>query len=386
MMMMGIHFMEAVPFKEVYIHALVRDAEGKKMSKSKGNVIDPLEVMDQFGTDAFRFTLAALAAQGRDIKLSEERILGYRHFVNKIWNAARLVLMNASLEEKREERQLYSLPDRWILSRLSLVTEEVTGALEHYHFNDAAGLCYQFVWHEFCDWYLEMAKQRLYGEEGPERDSTITLLQTVLAASLKLLHAFMPFVTEEIWEKLPLTEGSIMHAKFPEASDFLRDEDAMRQMELLMGVINGVRNIRGEMRIAPAKKVNILIDAPDGGEAVVLKANRGYIQTLAKVASVSIDSGVKKPAASATAVYGRNQIHVLLKGLLDFSEEMNRLKKQIRKIEKDIEVSGGKLASKGFLENAPAEIVAEVREKVEVLSSKRDKLSQNLKFFENINE
>ena len=384
MMMMGIHFMGDVPFRAVYIHALVRDAAGKKMSKSKGNVIDPLEVMDRFGTDAFRFTLAALAAQGRDIKLSEERILGYRHFVNKIWNAARLVLMHGNLEEKKEETGPRSLPDRWIFSRLSLVTEEITEALDHYRFNDAAGLCYQFVWHEFCDWYLEMAKQSLYGEDEAEKDSTIARLHTVLAASLKLLHAFMPFVTEEIWEKLPHTEGSIMYAEFPEASDFVRDEDALRDMDLLMGVINGIRNIRGEMRIAPSKKVNILIDTADEGDAALLRTNMRYIQTLATVESVSIASDAKKPEASATAVYGRNQIHVLLKGLLDFNEEKNRLKKQIQKIEKEIEVSGRKLSNKGFLEKAPAEIVTEVKEKVDLLSLKRDKLSQNLKFFENI--
>jgi valyl-tRNA synthetase len=231
-----------------------------------------------------------------------------------------------------------------------------------------------------------MAKQRLYGEDGAKKDSTITLLQALLAASLKLLHAFMPFVTEEIWEKLPHTEGSIMYAKFPEASDFVRDEEALREMDFLMGVINGIRNIRGEMSIAPSKKVNILIDAADEGEAALLRSNLGYIQTLAKVDAVSIASGVNKPEASATAVYGRTQIHVLLKGLLDFSEERNRLKKQIRKIDKDIEVSDRKLSNKGFLEKAPAEIVAAVKQKVEGLSLKRDKLSQNLKFFETINE
>jgi valyl-tRNA synthetase len=294
--------------------------------------------------------------------------------------------MNVSHEEKKDERSLYALPDRWILSRLSLVTEEITQALEDYHFNDAAGLCYQFVWHEFCDWYLEMAKQRLYGEEGPKKESTMTLMQTVLAASLKLLHAFMPFVTEEIWEKLPHTEGSVMYAKFPEASDFVRDEEALREMDLLMGVINGIRNIRGEMNLAPSKKVNILIDAADEGEAALFRSNLAYIQTLAKVEAVSIASGVDKPEASATAVYGQNQIHLLLKGLLDFNEERNRLKKQIGKIDKDIEVSGRKLSNRDFLKKAPAEIVAEVKQKVEGLSLKRDKLSQNLKFFETIDE
>ena len=382
MMMMGLHFMGDIPFKDVYIHALVRDAEGKKMSKSKGNVIDPLEVMDQFGTDAFRFTLAALAAQGRDIKLSEERILGYRHFVNKIWNAARLVLMNLDTEGNVEEKdRAHSLPDRWILTRLGQVAEEITQAIEGFHFNDAANLCYHFIWHEFCDWYLEMAKQGLYGKDRDLKESTKAVAQKVLMGALKLLHPFMPFVTEEIWEKLPGTEGSIMIARFPEASDYIKDENALKEMNLLMGVITGIRNIRGEMDISPSKKVNILIDAAKKEEADFLSSNLVHIKTLAKVEDATIASGIPKPEASATAVFGQNQIHVLLKGILDFQEERKRLQKQIEKIEKDIEVSNRKLSNKGFLEKAPAEIVEEVREKVETMTLKLEKLNQNLRFF-----
>jgi valyl-tRNA synthetase len=385
MMMMGLHFMGDIPFKEVYIHALVRDAEGKKMSKSKGNVIDPLEVMDEFGTDAFRFTLAALAAQGRDIKLSEERILGYRHFVNKIWNAARLVLMNLDTEGNVEEKdRAHSLPDRWILTRLGQVAEEITQAIEGFHFNDAANLCYHFIWHEFCDWYLEMAKQGLYGKDRDLKESTKAVAQKVLMGALKLLHPFMPFVTEEIWEKLPGTEGSIMIARFPEASDYIKDENALKEMNLLMGVITGIRNIRGEMDISPSKKVNILIDAAKKEEANFLSSNLGHIKTLAKVEDATIASGIPKPEASATAVFGQNQIHVLLKGILDFQEERKRLGKQIEKIEKEIKVSNRKLSNKGFLEKAPAEIVEEVREKVETMTLKLEKLNQNLRFFETI--
>ncbi len=385
MMMMGLHFMGDIPFKEVYIHALVRDAEGKKMSKSKGNVIDPLEVMDQFGTDAFRFTLAALAAQGRDIKLSEERILGYRHFVNKIWNATRLVLMNLDTEGNVEEKdRVHSLPDRWILTRLGQVAEEITQAIEDFHFNDAANLCYHFIWHEFCDWYLEMAKQGLYGKDRDIKESTRAVAQEVLMGAVKLLHPFMPFVTEEIWEKLPGTEGSIMIARFPEASDYIKDENALKEMNLLMGVITGIRNIRGEMNISPSKKVNILIDVAEKEEADFLSSNLVHIKTLAKVEDATIASGIPKPEASATAVFGQNQIHVLLKGILDFREERKRLEKQIEKIEKDIEVSNRKLSNKGFLEKAPAEIVEEVREKVETMTLKLEKLNQNLRFFEKL--
>ena len=385
MMMMGLHFMGDIPFKDVYIHALVRDAEGKKMSKSKGNVIDPLEVMDEFGTDAFRFTLAALAAQGRDIKLSEERILGYRHFVNKIWNATRLVLMNLDAEGNVEEKdRVHSLPDRWILTRLGQVAEEITQAIEDFHFNDAANLCYHFIWHEFCDWYLEMAKQGLYGKDKDVKESTKAVAQEVLMGAVKLLHPFMPFVTEEIWEKLPGTDGSIMIARFPEASDYIKDENALKEMNLLMGVITGIRNIRGEMNISPSKKVNILIDVAEKEEADFLISNLVHIKTLAKVEDATIASGIPKPEASATAVFGQNQIHVLLKGILDFQEERKRLGKQIEKIEKEIKVSKRKLSNKGFLEKAPAEIVEEVREKVETMTLKLEKLNQNLRFFEKL--
>ena len=387
MMMMGLHFMGEVPFKDVYIHALVKDAEGKKMSKSKGNVIDPLEVMDKFGTDAFRFTLVALAAHGRDIKLSEERILGYRHFVNKIWNAARFVLMNLDIEKDIQKTDGgHSLADRWILTRLAHVSEEITQALEDYHFNEAADRCYQFVWHEFCDWYLEMAKQSLYGKDEVLKKATKTVVLKALMAVLKLLHPFMPFVTEEIWQKLPNTRASIMTAEFPKASDFMKDEKALTEMDLLVGIITGIRNIRGEMNIPPSKKISVLIDAGDNEEADILHRNLFHIRNLAWVDEVSIASGANKPEASATAVFGHNQVHVLLKGLLDFEEERKRLRKEIKKIEKDIEGSTKKLSNKGFLEKAPAEIIEKVREKVEGLSLNLKNLNRNLSFFETIND
>jgi len=387
MMMMGLHFMGDVPFKDVYIHALVRDSEGKKMSKSKGNVIDPLEIMDEFGTDAFRFTLAAMAAQGRDIKLSEERITGYRHFVNKLWNAARLVFINLdSKVNLKVNDRVYSLSDRWILTRLGQVSEDFSRAMDEYRFNDAASLCYDFVWHEFCDWYLEMAKQGLYGTDQTHKDSTMATAQEVLTATLKLLHPFMPFVTEEIWQKLPDTQGSIMVAKFPEPADFASDEDSITKMDLLMGCITGIRNIRGEMNISPSIRVKVFIDMHQEDEADVLRHNLGHIQTLAKAEDVSIGSGMPKPEASATAVFGHNQAHVVLKGLLDFEQERKRIRKEIVKIEKDIGVSNKKLSNKGFIEKAPAEIVAKVREKVEILSVKMTKLNQNLSFFEAIDD
>jgi valyl-tRNA synthetase len=384
MMMMGIHFMGDVPFRDVYIHALVRDAYGKKMSKSKGNVIDPLEVMDQFGTDAFRFTLAALAAQGRDIKLAEDRIEGYRHFVNKLWNSARLVLMNLTEEGDESEETGFVLADRWILSRLHQVCEEMGRALDEYRFNDAAGLCYQFIWHEFCDWYLEMAKESLYSSAFSSRRSTISVLVKGLKTILKLLHPFMPFVTEDIWQRLPDTRKSIMVASFPGAHEFPFDEKSLREMNLIMGAITGVRNIRGEMNIPPAKKVDILIEVPDQGDEGIIRNNLIHIRSLAKVESITVGSSIPKPEASATAVFGPNQVHVVLKGMIDFEEEKKRIRKEIKKMEKDYELSKNKLSNPQFLEKAPEEIIEGVKEKLNSMHEQLDKLNQNLDFLESI--
>jgi valyl-tRNA synthetase len=281
---------------------------------------------------------------------------------------------------------IYSLPERWILARLGQVSEEMAKALGEYRFNDAANLCYQFVWHEFCDWYLEMAKPGIYGEDESMKRSARSILQKALMAVLRLSHPFIPFVTEEVWQRLPGSQGSIMVAKFPEATDFISDQQALIEMDLVMGVITGVRNIRGEMNIAPSKKVNILIEMPNKDDANVIRNNIVHVQNLAKVESVSMDSSVPKPEASATAVLGKNQIHVLLKGLLDFSEERRRLRKEIKKIEKDMELSSEKLSKKEFMEKAPPEIVDEVREKVKSMSLKLEKLNQNLNFFEAIND
>jgi valyl-tRNA synthetase len=385
MMMMGIHFMEDVPFRDVYIHALVRDAEGKKMSKSKGNVVDPLEVMDRFGTDAFRFTLAAFAAQGRDIKLSEERLLGYRHFVNKIWNGSRFVMMNLEgAVEADLDRRTYTLEDRWILTRLGEVAYQVGIALEEYRFNDAASSCYQFVWHEFCDWYLEMIKPALYGrEEGLKASVRATMLE-VLKSVLKLVHPFMPFVTEEIWQKLPGTNGSIMKADFPVAAGALRDEEASSQMQLLMAIVGAIRNIRGEMGIPPGKKVETIMEVPSQAQADFLKRYEAYIRTLAKVDAVSLGASVPKPKGSATAVIGDVQVHVLLKGLIDVKEEKRRLTKEIEKIIKELDGLTKKLANQAFVQKAPDEVVEEVRERVEGLTQRMGKVNQNLQILEDM--
>ncbi len=268
MMMMGLYVMKDVPFKDVYLHALVRDEHGEKMSKSKGNSIDPLEMMDKFGTDAFRFTLAAFTAQGRDVRMSEERIEGYKFFINKIWNATRFSMMNlegfsAEVPVRREDE---SIADRWILSRLNRTVAEVIRGLDEYRFNDASAAVYQFVWHEFCDWYLELAKPVLYGDKNaPARRAAQKTLRTVLTQSLKLLHPFMPFLTEEIWQTLVADGSSVMVSPFPETDEALTDPEAEGEMGIVMEVITRIRNIRGEMNVAPSLKLRVTLAAPDAG-------------------------------------------------------------------------------------------------------------------------
>jgi len=250
------------------------------------------------------------------------------------------VLMNLDGESAGEKQEdLLTLPDRWILARMGQVSRDVSSALEDYRFNDAAGSCYQFVWHEFCDWYLEMAKLGLYNDDESVKENTKAVLAAVLKAVLKLLHPFMPFVTEEVWQLLPGNDTSIMVADFPEASADGIDQKAIDDMDLIMGVITGIRNIRGEMRIPPSKLVNVVLDVPDKEREQVLMENVAHIRTLGKVEGFSIVSRAPKPEGSATAVFQDMQIHVLLKGLLDFEEEKKRINKEIMKLEKDLGLS-----------------------------------------------
>ncbi|NOQ95864.1 MAG: valine--tRNA ligase [Desulfobacterales bacterium] len=385
MMMMGIWFMGDIPFRDVYIHALVKDEQGQKMSKSKGNIIDPLEVLDRFGTDAFRFTLAVLAIQGRDIRLSEERIAGYRNFINKIWNAARFVFMN--LDDGKfpsiEESDL-TLADRWIMTRVGQVAEQVADRFQKYEFNDAASISYQFVWHEFCDWYLEIAKLELYSKDPKRIGVAQSVMQILLSGVVRLLHPFVPFITEEIWQRLPHAEGSVMVAPFPQPSEFMSDMESIEQMDLLKAVITGIRNIRGEMNIPPKTSVKTVIDVKGPKEREILKNSVTYITSLAKVESIDFVSGIEKPKSSATYVFGDIQVHVLLEGLINYEDERRRMQKEIKKIEREMALSRKKLENKDFLNQAPPSIVEGVKEKVDLIGLKLEKLNQNLTILEGL--
>ncbi len=383
MMMMGIHFMDDVPFKDVYVHALVRDEEGKKMSKSMGNVIDPMIVIERYGTDSFRFTLAAFAAQGRDIKMSEKRIEGYRHFINKLWNAARFTLIHITKGYETIDDEHLSLADRWILSRLYRITGKVADALDNYRFNDAAGALYNFVWHEFCDWYLEAIKPILYGDaELVQKEATMSVLWRVLRDTLILLHPFTPFITEEIWHKLPGTQGSIMKAVFPlddrDLARLKRDIDTESKMDLITGIISAIRNIRGEMNISPSLFLAVSVLAPNESTEETICQHQDLITNLARVKSFSVKKTGKRPKSAATAVVDDATIFVYLEGIVDFRKEIKRLEKEINKLNANLIVIAKKLNNEDFLNKAPKQVVEKVKEKREVLVEKLEKLQSNL--------
>ena len=379
MIMMGIRFMDNIPFHSVYIHALIRDSEGQKMSKTKGNVIDPLTMMDKYGTDALRFTLAAFAAQGRDIKLSEERIEGYRNFCNKLWNASRFVLMNLDGYDgtykliPNEERPA---SHRWILSRLNEACREVNHALEEFKFNDAASSIYKFVWNEYCDWFLELSKPHLYG--GNDRKETQNILVYVLENCLRLLHPFMPFITEEIHSKLPGTTGSMMEDTFPEYKENNVDLEAEKTFSTVINVIDCVRNVRGEMNLNPGLNLDLLIRTRHDHEVTTLNNNAQYINSLGRANLIQSGPTVKKPRVSISSVCGEMDIFIPLEGKINFTEEKNRVEKELNKIEKDIIVLVKKLSNKNFIDKAPPEVIEKDSQRKKILSEKQARLKIHL--------
>ncbi|MDY0375313.1 MAG: valine--tRNA ligase [Desulfobacterium sp.] len=391
MMMMGIHFMGEVPFKDVYIHALVRDEHGKKMSKSKGNVIDPLKVIDTYGADAFRFTLAAFAAQGRDVKMSEDRVEGYRHFVNKLWNASRFAMMHLDEQSGTTRLENLSPMEEWIMVRSAETARAVKDGIGEYRFNEAASAIYQFVWHEFCDWFLEAEKPALYEKEGLlRRDKARAVLARVLEDILIMLHPFMPFVTEEIWHMLPTVEKSVMQASFPTVSNSAAGssgkendqddgQDIQADMAFVFGLVSGIRNIRGEMNIQPSTTLHVLMHTGDDREMALIGKNRSMIESLSRLESLEVSEPVTTRISSATAVVGTTTVHVLLEGVIDFEKEEQRLKKEIEKITKELLSISKRLNNESFLEKAPEDVIQKVNDQQVELEAKNDKLNSNLK-------
>ncbi|GAB4365612.1 MAG: valine--tRNA ligase [Deltaproteobacteria bacterium] len=378
MMMMGLECTGKVPFRDVVIHALVRDAKGEKMSKTRGNVIDPLEVMERYGTDAFRFTLLALAAQGRDIRMSDDRLEGYRNFMNKVFQAGRFVRMHVDEETPRELPAGRSDVDRWILSRLARAVDAIRKGIDEYRYNDAASAFYQFTWHEFCDWYLEMIKPSLSPEADPEiRRNQRAVLLHVFETLLLLGHPFIPFLTEEIWHLLPGERGSLLACPYPVADPSVGDVDVEERMGRLMEIVRAVRNIRSELHVPPAKKVEIRLKG-EPGEMRWIREHEEILLRLARGETVAYKDADYIPVEDATAVVNDVEVCVPLAGLIDFGKEADRLRKEIEKAKAELGVVAAKLGNRKFVENAPPDIVEAHRERQGGLEEKIGKLSRNL--------
>ncbi|MCX2981919.1 valine--tRNA ligase [Halieaceae bacterium IMCC14734] len=421
MIMMTLHFRKEVPFHTVYVHGLVRDSHGQKMSKSKGNVLDPIDLIDgieldtllekrtagmmqpklakkidkqtreefpegidAYGTDALRFTYYSLASTGRDIKFDIGRIEGFRNFCNKLWNAARYALMNCENEEcgTTEAEFTLGLADRWIISRLQETEQEVKRAISNYRFDLASQAIYEFTWNEYCDWYLELSKPVLWDDDAAAaaKVGTRRTLIRVLEAILRMTHPLMPFITEEIWQKVAPLAGksgaTIMLQPYPEADETSIDALANADIEWLKGVIVGIRNIRGEMNIAPGKELSVLLRNGDNNDQRRLDDNAQYLKKLAKLSEIRfLDANESAPAASA-ALVGKLEILVPLAGVIDKDAELARLTKEMQKLDKDLERLRGKLSNSAFIDKAPEAVVDKERAKLDSQEQALAKLKQ----------
>jgi len=422
MIMMTLKFTGQVPFKKVYVHGLVRDAEGQKMSKSKGNVLDPLDLIDgidlqalvdkrtaglmqpqmakkiekrtqkefpegiqSYGTDALRFTFLSLASTGRDIKWDMGRIEGYRNFCNKIWNAARYVLMNTEGQDcglSSESEVKLSLADRWILSALQRAQQEVIDGLEQFRFDQASHATYEFIWDQYCDWYLELSKPVLYGDDYSEAEKrgTRRTLVTVLEAILRLAHPFMPFITEEIWQRVAPLAGTqadtIMLAPFPLPQPDLIDSVAEADAQWLKEVIAAIRNIRGEMRIPPGKALPLYLHNGGEQDRRRLDENRHFLSRLAKLENIVWLTPEQSAPPSVTQLVGRMEILVPMAGLIDKAAELDRLGKEVQKLKQEVSRADARLKNPGFADRAPADVVAKEREKLNEYRSQLAKLEE----------
>ena len=430
MIMMTLHFMDEIPFHTVYVHGLVRDSHGQKMSKSKGNVLDPIDLIDgidleslvekrtggmmvphlrekieqltradfpeginAYGTDALRFTYYSLASTGRDINFDVGRIEGFRNFCNKIWNATRYVLMNTENEDcgqdNSDDYQL-SLVDRWIISRLQQAEQEVMEGIESYRFDLASQALYNFVRNEYCDWYLELSKPILWDEQASlaQKKGTRRTLIRVLEATMRLAHPMMPFITEEIWQKISALAGkngeTIMHQPFPIPNKGAIDQEATADIEWIKGVVTGLRNIRGEMNISPAKPIPVLLKNASAIDDKRLTQNRQFLIKLAKLESIELLGTKAETPVSAIQLVGDMEILVPMQGLMDIGAELSRLAKEAEKLDKELARVSGKLNNPKFVANAPETVVSKEKEKLADMQNTREKLAAQISQLERI--
>jgi valyl-tRNA synthetase len=374
MMMMGLHFRGEVPFRTVYIHALVRDERGQKMSKSRGNIIDPLDLIDRYGCDALRFTLSALAAPGRDIKLAESRVEGYRNFVTKLWNAVRFAEMNgAAFNSAFDPRSCKLTINRWIASATRDCAMTVTQALEAYRFDDAANRLYQFVWGSFCDWYLEFSKPILQGSDGATQVETRATIGWVLAQIVHLLHPITPYVTEEIWTQLGGKDaGMLLTDKWPELAPDLHDPASASEMDWVVAAISAIRGVRSEMNVPAAARVPLQVKDADAAASARLDRHREHILRLARAETIELTETV--PTSSVSVVVEGTTLILPLGAVVDLGQEKARLKKEIDRLDGELARFAAKLGNPGFLANAKPEIIEEQRERQADARRDRDRL------------
>ena len=377
MIFSGIEQMGDSPFDTVLIHGLVRDAQGRKMSKSLGNGVDPLEVIDKYGADALRFSLAMGVSPGNDTRYSDEKVESARNFANKVWNASRFVLMNTQTREAIDPA-LLQLPDQWILSRLNKAVAEVSAHMEDGDFGMAANKIYDFAWSEFCDWYIELSKGRLMGEDEEQKRNVRGVLLYVLEGLLKLLHPFMPFLTEEVYQHLPEHDGMLILARWPEVRAEYAFETEERQMEGLMEIIRAIRNLRSEMNVQAGRRTHVTL-IPDAGWESTLAIAEPYLQRLAYASDVAI--GGKDALAGekvVSAVCAAGEIRIPLGDLVDLQKELARLEKERKNLEGEIARAQGKLNNPGFLSKAPAQLVEQEREKLKTTQSMLEALDARI--------
>ena len=381
MIFSGMEHMKQEPFKYVFIHGIVRDSQGRKMSKSLGNGIDPLEVIAQYGTDALRFALTIGNSPGNDLRYSPEKVEAARNFANKVWNASRFVLMNfdEDLDFSMVDKKKFSIADKWIMSRINTVTKEVTENIEKFELGLGLQKVYDFIWEEFCDWYIEMVKPKLYDRESEGRLEAQYVLNFVLGNAMKLLHPYMPFVTEEIYTHLINDGNSIMISQWPEYSQELNFADDEAKMTIIMDAIRSVRNTRAEMNVPPSRKAKIIFVAAGEAEKATLTEGTSFFQRLASASDVTVQltkEGIPSDAVG-TVVHGA-EIFIPLDELIDIEKEIERLEKEKKNLEGELKRVIGKLSNEGFVAKAPQKVIEEEKAKQAKYQDMYDKVVERL--------
>ncbi|MFC7393185.1 valine--tRNA ligase [Scopulibacillus cellulosilyticus] len=381
MIFQSIEFTGGKPFDDVLLHGLVRDAEGRKMSKSLGNGIDPMDVIDKYGADALRYTLATGTTPGQDLRFQWEKVEANWNFANKIWNASRFTIMNLGdfTAEDIDLSGKKTVSDQWILTRLNQTIEKVTNLFEAYDFGEAGRYLYSFIWDDFCDWYIEMAKLPLYGDDEEAKQTTKSVLTYVLDKILKLLHPIMPFVTEEIWQHLPHKGETILLSDWPTVNEKWHSESAVQEMTLLQNIIRSIRNIRAEMNVAPSKPIHIQIKAASDIEKESLINNKAYLERFCNPETLDIQTELEAPEKSVSSIVTGAEIYLPLEGLINIDEEINRLKKELEKLNFEVERVQKKLSNQGFVNKAPKKVVDEEKAKEKDYLEKRQKVEERIK-------